>query len=425
MSNTHWKAIRLDEFCDLVLDCVNKTAPTVEYDTGFKMIRTTNVKDGYVSLHGVRHVTSEVYEKWTRRGRPKSGDVIMTREAPLGEVGLLRDATGVFLGQRLVMYRSNPNTNEPKFLLYALMGQELQSQIKAYGSGSTVEHMRVPDCSALLIKTPPLPTQKKIASILSAYDDLIENNNRRIKILEEMAQNIYREWFVHFRYPGHEDVPLVDSELGQIPQGWEVKRLGDVLRTLESGRRPKGGASNNPYGVPSIGAENVIGLGQYDFSKEKYVSQDFFEAMNSGVVNENDVLLYKDGAQIGRKTLFRKGFPHQTCCVNEHVFILRAKDECSQLFMYLWLDQPTLTEQIRQLNSNSAQPGINRDGVKGLPILLPTSAVLELFSSAAEPLIDQIFVCTIQNQNLRKTRDLLLPKLISGQLDVEELDIKV
>src|SRR5205823_2036197 len=145
--------------------------------------------------------------------------------------------------------------------------------------------------------------------------------------------------------------------------GWGVRTLGDVLSVLEAGSRPKGGIDPSERGIPSIGAENISGLGQYDYAKEKFVSQAFFEKMKQGHVESGDVLLYKDGAHIGRKAMFRDGFPHAVCSVNEHVFILRANRRyCSQNYLYFWLDQPDMTQNIRNLNANAAQPGINQQG---------------------------------------------------------------
>src|SRR5690606_33432175 len=132
-----------------------------------------------------------------------------------------------------------------------------------------------------------------------AYDDLIENCERRIRVLDEMARSLYREWFVHFRYPGHKTVPLVDSPMGRIPEGREVLSLRGLV-DIETGRRPKGGAVGPEDGVPSVGAENVTGIGWHDFSAEKFVPRSFFEAMRQGVVRDRDVALYKDGAYIGR-----------------------------------------------------------------------------------------------------------------------------
>ena len=215
---------------------------------------------------------------------------------------------------------------------------------------------------------------------------------------------------------------LVDSELGEIPEGWEVGRLGQVLGELVSGARPKGGAAQE--GVPSIGAENVIGLGRYDFSKEKYVPRDFFNELQrkGAAVRPGDVLLYKDGAQIGRKTYFDCGFPHEQCAVNEHVFIVRAKHAHYQRYLFFWLDQDWMTQQIISLNSNSAQPGINRQGVRALPLLKPPDAVVEAFDRLSKKLTDRLFAACHESRTLAALRDALLPKLISGELRVKDAE---
>jgi type I restriction enzyme S subunit len=215
----------------------------------------------------------------------------------------------------------------------------------------------------------------------------------------------------------------VNSELGKIPEGWEVLQLGEVLESIESGSRPKGGIDPDERGIPSIGAENVLGLGRYDFGKEKYVTEDFYESMRKGKIKSGDVLLYKDGAKIGRKSMFRDGFPHEVCCINEHVFILRTNSKCSQNYLYFYLDRPDITEEIINLNANAAQPGINQARVKSLPILLPPKNLIRLFDDKIDPIIGLLFNLAKKNQILRKKRDLLLPKLISGELDVSELDI--
>ena len=238
-----------------------------------------------------------------------------------------------------------------------------------------------------------------------------------------MAQRIYKEWFVDFKYPGHENDTMVDSELGMIPEGWEVKSIGKILTSLESGSRPKGGIDPNETEIPSIGAENILGLGKYDYSKEKYINREFFEKMRKGHVKSCDVLLYKDGAKLGRKSMFMDDFPHNECCINEHVFILRSNEIISQAYLFFWLDLPSVTRDIINLNSNAAQPGINQKGVKGLSILVADNNSLNRFDEIAKPILSELFCLAKKNNILRKTRDLLLPKLISGKVDVSELNI--
>ena len=256
-----------------------------------------------------------------------------------------------------------------------------------------------------------------------------------------MAQALFQAWFVNFEpvrakrsgqwrrgqtLPGmpaalYDLFPaeLTPTELGDVPAGWEPRTLGDELATLVSGARPRGGAVKS--GIPSIGAENVLGLGKYDFSKEKYVPPDFFESLKrrGADVRNGDVLLYKDGAKIGRKTYFDKDFPHARCAVNEHAFILRLRNAAAQRYLYFWLGQNWMTHKIITLNSNTAQPGINQTGVRGLPILMPTDDMLSAFDDIASDITGRIFASCHESRALAAMRDALLPKLLSGEVRVE------
>ena len=258
--------------------------------------------------------------------------------------------------------------------------------------------------------------------------------------LESIAQALFKSWFIDFdpvhaktegRWRHGESLPglpanlwdlfpnnFVNSKLGKIPDGWEPTLLGEELAELVSGSRPKGGSVES--GIPSIGAENVIGLGHYDFSKEKHIPIEFFEKLKTKGANlqNGDVLLYKDGAKIGRKTYFDQGFPHSKCAVNEHVFILRMKKPELQRYLFFWLDQPWVTQEIVSLNSNSAQPGINQIGVKSLSILLPTSDVILSFDKSVYQLMHRLFINCMESKHLSTIRDTLLPRLVNGELSV-------
>lgn len=280
--------------------------------------------------------------------------------------------------------------------------------------------------------------RRAIAYILGTLDDKIELNRRMSETLEDMARALFKSWFVDFepvrakmagRWREGESLPgfpahlydlfptrLVDSELGEIPEGWGVQTVGENLAELVSGARPKGGAVDE--GIPSVAAENVVGLGRYDFSKEKFVPHEFFRQLKSkgADVRSRDVLLYKDGAQIGRKTFFDRGFPHPECAINEHVFILRCANSWMQRYLFFWLDLPWVTSEIIALNSNPAQPGINQAGVRQLPMLRPSDEVVETFDRFVALLIDAVFEQCLESRTLAALRDTLLPKLISGKL---------
>jgi len=401
-------------------------------NTGHPIIKVSDFTDNSVDTSTMISIPDDIANNYLDYEVKKNDVIIQTVGSwprnPMSVVGkairIPSQASGALLNQNAVRIIPD-NSLDNIFLFYLLRDEKFKSYIINTAQGAANQaSITLDSIKHFVFDLPSLSTQRKIAAILSAYDDLIENNLQRIKIMEEIAQNLYTEWFVKFRFPGHEKVGMVDSALGMIPKEWQVVKLGAVLTTLESGSRPKGGVSSTSGEIPSIGAENIIGLGKYDYSKDKYVTSEFFNKMTKGHVKNGDVLLYKDGAQIGRKTMFRNGFPYHECCVNEHVFILRVKETIGQNYLYFWLDRPDMTQNIKNLNANSAQPGINQEGIKGLQILTPDTGLLKKFDQICDPILDKLSILARVNNILRQNRDLLLPRLISGQLDVSDLDIK-
>ena len=320
-----------------------------------------------------------------------------------------------FTNQQINSVIVNENEHDP-FFVYHLM-TTLRDELKSNAGGAATPIINKTAFSEIEVSVPPLPVQRRIAGILSAYDELMENSQRRIRLLEAMARALYREWFVHFRFPGHEKHPRAASPLGDIPQGWEATTLGEHLAALESGKRPKGGIRKEAEGVPSIGAENINGIGRHEFASEKLIPRAFFEQMRKGLVRDRDVALYKDGAYIGKSSYFRDGFPHSECCVNEHVFLLRSDGvRLKQSSLYLWLQEPDTVQTIRSKNANAAQPGINLQTIGGLELVLPDEKTAAHFDRLVEPLLAELINLAKQIQVLRRTRDLLLPRLLSGQV---------
>ena len=197
-----WKAVAIAEVCDLIVDCVNKTAPLVDELTQYKMLRTTNVKGGRIDREDCRRVSKDTFVKWTRRADVRRGDVILTREAPIGEVGYVDFNDTVFLGQRLMQYRTNPMLLEPRFLLYSFLSNNLQNQFGAHeGSGSTVSHIRVGDCSKFELSLPLLPEQHHIATCLSTLDTLITAETQKLETLKTHKRGLMQQLF-----PAREEV---------------------------------------------------------------------------------------------------------------------------------------------------------------------------------------------------------------------------
>ena len=317
------------------------------------------------------------------------------------------------------------NTLNAEFLMLYFLRPEFDRLCWFYTDSSIRGSLDWVKFCSLEVPVLPINIQEKIVNIYNFINERIYLKNKINKNLEQLMKCIFEDWFVNFNY--NEDISFKSSELGEIPSNWNVKKLSDVLITLESGKRPKGGISDIEDGIPSIGAENILGLGKFNYSKNKLISHEFFSTLKKGVIQDKDVLLYKDGAQLGRKSLFMKGFPFDICCINEHVFRLQTNDEINQFYLYLWLDQEVMTNEIINLNSNSAQPGINQNDVKSLPILVPELKIISKFNKIISPMMNQIFDNALEINKLTKLRDTLLPKLMSGEIDVSKIncDLKI
>ena len=416
LNSKKWCRVPIVELCEAHVDCVNRTAPVVDSPTPYKMIRTTNVRDGFIDTENVRCVTEETYKKWTRRLIPKRGDVILTREAPLGKVGKIRSDDQIFLGQRLYHFRTNPQKLDADFLLYALLYDDLQGQIRGYGSGATVEHMRLEDVPCLEIYLPELLTQRKIAAILSAYDELIENNLRRIKILEEMAQNLYREWFVKFRFPGHEQARFVDSPLGMIPEGWEAKAVTTSIAVNPKVRVPKNG--EKPFVSMGLLANNSMLICEVETrtgnSGSKFQNADTLFARITPCL-ENGKTGYVQFLSNDKAVAF-----------GSTEFIVLRSLSLSPEFVYLLARSSEFRDNaIKSMSGATGRQRVSEKCFDNFVIAHPDQDTLSKFTIHIAPIFQQSFILAKKNISLRRTRDMLLPRLISGEVDVSELDIAI
>lgn len=392
---------------------------------GIPVVMPLNMVDGRIDSAGIARITpAKSAEMSAHITRP--GDVLLSRRGDIGRFCLVDAATaGALCGTGSLRVSIQGSKLMPEYLCFFLRTPLGLHELQGKAVGSTMPNINASIVRSLEVPVPPLSDQRKIVAILSAYEGLNENHHRRIGLLDAMAQRVYREWFVDFRYPGHDRESLIDSDVGPIPKGWSVGILDDVLSVMEAGSRPKGGIDPHERGVPSVGAENVIGLGQYDFGKEKFVTRAYFEHMRRGHIVDGDVVLYKDGAYIGRVSLFRDGFPHSECAVNEHVFVLRTNERYSQSLLYFWLAHPGNQDRVRALNANAAQPGLNQERLRALQLAIPPPSLVRRFTKTVDPALGMLFRLALGVPRSRDARDLLLPRLISGSIDVAELDIAV
>lgn len=307
--------------------------------------------------------------------------------ANVGQLAWLRRPATV--NQAICGLVVEPRAADHQYVFYALM--DTRAGLVAQAQGAAQQNLNQDKIKDFEIPCPPVATQRRIASILSAYDDLIENNTRRIAILEEMARRIYEEWFVRFRFPGHEAVRMVESELGLVPEGWPVVRLDEVLVLQRGFDLPKQDRTDGPF--PIISATGATAT-----HHETRVKGPGVVTGRSGSLG---VVIYVEGDFWPLNT---------TLWVKEFVV-------GSPLYAFYVLQSIDLAG----FNSGAAVPTLNRNDVHGLPVLRPNLDVLARFDEVAGPMVSLKRRLELKNVNLRTTRDLLLPKLISGELDVSAL----
>ena len=403
-----WETYKLKQLCSEIVDCVNKTAPTSDAPTPYKMLRTSDIREGKINLENLNCVTKEVYEKWTRRGKLQKGDVIFTREAPLGEVGLVREEKNYFLGQRLVLFRANDKICDGRFLMYSLLWHDNKQAIISKGVGSTVAHLRVPECENIEIKAPDLDIQHRIADILSAYDDLIENNQRQIKLLEEAAQRLYKEWFVDLHFPGHENTKIVDG----VPEGWRVASIADICDTV-------GG------GTPSTKIQSYYEKGDILWVTPTDITRNFSLALldtekkitPEGLKNSSAKMLPAETILMtSRASVGFFGMCKYEVCTNQGFISCIPKRE--NLQMYLLFNLKSRVEEIRQKAGGSTYLEISKTVFRELKIILPKDEVLAEYQKNIHDIFDEIYCRTEMIKSLVDMRNRLLPKLMSGEVEV-------
>lgn len=332
--------------------------------------------------------------------------VVVGRKGSLGTVFYVREN---FWPHDTTLWVKDFHGNDERYSYYFLQTMQLEQ----YDVGASNPTLNRNHIHGLPIYLPSLPTQRRIASILSAYDDLIENNTRRIAVLEEMARRLYEEWFVHFRFPGHEDVPFTETEDGRVPEGWDVVRLHHAIDFNPRTKVPKEGEK---LFVP-MGALSETGMN---------VGPLEYKSGNSGAKFQNGDTLF---ARItpcleNGKTGFVDFLPpdQPTACGSTEFIVLRSKTLCPEMVYLLSRSDHFRDVAIKSMAGADGRQRVRKESLEELMIAQPDDAVLERFHQVTEPMFKFIGTLSSKNANLRTQRDLLLPKLVSGEIDVSEAD---
>lgn len=386
-------------------------------DEGISMVRVTDIRRGFVDLTDTKKVDVATFQEFTKKYAPTTGDILFTRVGSYGNSCYVNKPLQFCLGQNTVCITSKTDVVLPFYLYCCLNSPQTRQQIDSFVGGASQPTISLKNIRLLEIPTPPLPTQRKIASVLSVYDDLIENNTRRIAILEEMAQVIYRDWFVNFRFPGHESIKLVDSPLGEIPEGWEAGTVGDFGKII-TGKTP---SKKRPelFGgdIQFVRTPDMHG-NLFCLSTADTLTEEGMASQPKQTVPPNSVCISCIG------TVGVISITASTCQTNQQINTIIPKTAHWREYIVLALKEST--PRLKQMGAGGAtMDNISKGKLTAFDVLLPPDAILHSFAPYTANFFDQIQLLQRHNDNLRTTRDLLLPKLISGKLDVEDLDIDV
>lgn len=417
-----WKEVRLGDVCDLIAGFAFKAKDFGEFPT--KVIKIGDIKPPFVDYVGQVGVDISNYDinrlsKYT----VKYGDYVLAMTgATIGKVGKYISKNFSYINQRVLKFSPKQNV-DADFINYIICSNIFAKYVVNYvDSESAQPNISAPTISKFAFQIPSeKDDQHRIASILSSLDRKIELNNKINADLEEMAQAIFKNWFVDFEpFKGGK---FVDSELGMIPEGWKVSQIADIPHILENGKRPKGGAVEK--GIPSVGAEHVKGMCTYDYSKTKYINCEFAAKLKTGKINGYELMIYKDGGKPGyfipNFSIFGEGYPFENCYLNEHVFKLDFDGNKEfNIFCYFFFKTEQIMSYFNAQGAKAAIPGINKKDVENIYIFSPDNESVIKFGEFAYPLFKQMLKNAIENRTLSLLRDTLLPRLMSGEIEVPQ-----
>ena len=402
-----WKEGTIKDISNGFYDGPHATPKPSEFGPIFLGIRNIT-DDGRLTFSEVRHISIEEYPKWTKRVTPKYKDIVFSYEATLNRYAIIPEGFLGCLGRRMALIRPNLTKVNHRFLYYYFFSTAWRKEISNHViTGATVDRIPLTNFLDFKILIPSLPTQQKIASILSAYDDLIENNLKRIKLLEEAAQNIYKEWFVNFRFPEYENAKFGEDGL---PEGWEMKKIKD-------------------FGLVVTGKTPSTKKSSFYNGKVFFVKTP--DMHNNTFVTQTGIMLSEDGAESQKN----KTLPPLTVLVscigtagvvsltseysqtNQQINAVIVDTDSKSYFFYFFAKD--LKEILEGLGSSGATfTNVNKNKFENIKLIFPKELILENYGEIVRPIFDNILNLLYQNQTLKEARDILLPRLMDRRIEV-------
>jgi type I restriction enzyme S subunit len=382
---SRWQTLPLEQCIETLIDYRGKTPTKVS--TGIPLITAKIVKNGRIETPD-EFIAEEDYEGWMRRGFPQAGDVLLTMEAPLGEVAQL-DNRKVALAQRLVALRGKQGLLDNWYLKYLLQSDLVQDQLKSRATGTTVLGIKQSELRKINLTLPPLDEQRAMAQVLGTLDDKIELNRRMNETLEALSQSLFKSWFV-------------DAIQFALPAGWSIGKLADIA-DIVMGLSPEGESYNTDgIGVPLI--NGPVEFGDYFPVKAKWTTSP------TRMAEAGDLIFCVRGSTTGRRVISDGAY-----CLGRGVCGMRAKNGATT-FLYQAINHGLLN--LLTKTTGSVFPSLSAPDIKNCPVVLPPQQIIDHFSEQTEPLTKKLQANIVESRTLTTLRDALLPKLLSGELHV-------
>lgn len=383
--------------------------------TGIALIRSLNVFDLKFSYEELAYINEEQAKKLNNVTIEPNDILLNITGASVARCCIVPpNLLPARVNQHVSIVRINNELANPYFIQYLLVSPYYKQKLLSIAQGGATREAltkeSIENFEIIIPKSKKM--QDKIAKILSNYDNLIENNNKRIKILEEMAQKIYKEWFVDFKFPGHETTTFKDSPLGKIPNDWEVKKIGKEYKTYLGGTPSRNEIKYWNGDIPWLNSGKTNELRITEASE--YITKAGLEKSSTKLMPKFTTVLAITGATLGQVSMLG-----DEMCANQSVVGVYSNTNQEFVF-YLLKDK---IKKLIQNASGGAQQHINKDIVNEMEFILPTNNILNDFTNILKPINLEIFNLLHKNRVLKQTRNILLPRLISGEINVENMEV--
>ncbi|MCB0197140.1 MAG: restriction endonuclease subunit S [Anaerolineae bacterium] len=409
MSSSDWETFPIGSLCEDIFDGPHATPKKIQ--DGPIFLGISNLANGRIDLSKTEHLSEKDFIEWTRRVTPKPNDLVFSYETRLGEAALIPNGLRCCLGRRMGLLRFDTTKVDPKFMLYAYLGPEFQQTIRTNTiHGSTVDRIPLKELPEFLISIPPLPTQRRIANILSALDDKIELNRQTNATLEAIAQAIFKEWFVDFNFPGATG-EMEESELGLIPVGWRVGNILEIAYLLSGGTPSTRIAEYWDGDIPWVSAKDVSN------SKQTYILDTERKISLLGINNSSTKILRELTTIVtARGTVGNYSIIARPMAMNQTNYGLKAKVSGTDYFIFYSLGN--LVAQLQKAAYGTIFDTVTTRTFEQSKIVIPSSFLIRNFDKQIAPMMKAILNNLEQSVTLSKIRDRILPKLMRGEIEV-------